>query len=43
MVRVDTYNKKTNVRKTAAKSVGNVLEKNIKLFAIITNTLAKGT
>ncbi len=33
-------NKSSN-RKTAAKSIGNVLKDNINLFAIITNTLAK--
>ena len=32
---------KSSTRKTAAKSVGNTLGKNINLFATITNTLAK--
>ena len=31
----------SNVRKIAAKSVGNILGQNVKLFATITNTLAK--
>ena len=32
---------KSNVRKAAAKSVGKILGKNIKIFSTITNTLAK--
>ena len=33
--------KKSNIRKSAAKSVGNVLGQNVKIFSTITNTLAK--
>ena len=33
--------KKRYVRKSAAKSIGNVLKSNIKIFSTITNTLAK--
>jgi oligoendopeptidase F len=32
---------KSDVRKTAAKSVGKILGKNVKIFSTITNTLAK--
>ena len=32
---------KSHVRKAAAKSVGQILEKNVKIFTTITNTLAK--
>ena len=32
---------KSSVRKSAAKSVGKILKKNVKIFATITNTLAK--
>ena len=32
---------KSNVRKTAAKSIGKILGQNVKIFSTITNTLAK--
>ena len=32
---------KSNIRKTAAKSVGKILGENVKIFSTITNTLAK--